>query len=76
MSTQTSEVVPHPEDAPRRLYTYADLSLATGLHPRKIRREVEEGRMEFVETGEQRGRMIEGQQYLAWLEARRSAPGV
>jgi hypothetical protein len=63
--------VPHPADAPRRLYPFEELGLVSGLSARKIKREVDEGRMGCVQTGEERGRMVEGQQYLDWLEARR-----
>jgi excisionase family DNA binding protein len=59
---------------PDRLYSYDELSEVTGLSPRKIRREIEEGRLGYVQTGPERGRKIEGQQYLDWKAARRVAP--
>jgi excisionase family DNA binding protein len=56
---------------PYRLYTYEELAEVTGLSARRIRRMVEEGRLGHVPVGEERGRVIEGRQYLEWLEARR-----
>ena len=59
---------------PERLYTEDELSALVGLSARRIKRMLDDGRMDFIRTGETRGRVIEGQQYLDWLDRnRRSA---
>lgn len=59
---------------PDRLYTFDELGAVSGLGGRKVRREVEEGRMGFVQVSPERGRMVEGQQFLDWKEANRRTP--
>jgi hypothetical protein len=61
---------------PDRLYTFEELGEVSGLGPRKVRREVEDGRMGFIQVSPERGRMIEGQQYLDWKDAHRRTPRV
>jgi hypothetical protein len=61
---------------PGRLYTFTELGRLSGLTARKIRREVEEGRMDYLQTSPERGRHIQGQQYLDWVESCRKTQRV
>jgi hypothetical protein len=59
---------------PDRLYTPEELSPLCGLAARRLKRMMDEGRIGYVLVGNERGRMIEGQQYLDWKASRRVAP--
>jgi hypothetical protein len=59
---------------PDRLYAYSELAVLSGLSERRIRRMVEDGRLGYVLVGEERGRVIEGQQFLDWKARNRVSP--
>jgi hypothetical protein len=65
----------HPQKIePDRLYKPEDLAPLAGLAARRLKRMMDDGRMGYVLVGEERGRMIEGRQFLAWKASRRVAP--
>lgn len=59
---------------PDRLYSFEELSAVSGLSARRLKRACDEGRLGFVLVGEERGRVVEGQQYLDWKARRRVDP--
>lgn len=59
---------------PNRLYNPEELSVVSGIPARRVKRMMDEGRIGYVVVGNVRGRMIRGQQYLDWLDARAVEP--
>lgn len=77
MSTATKAAraaIPHPADAPRRLFTFKELEAVTGVHWRVFKRRCDDGEMGFVQVGPERGRRVRGDQYLAWEAANERKP--
>jgi hypothetical protein len=71
VSTKTA-AAPRAID-PDYLYTQETLAPLCGLSARRLKRMMDEGRIGYVLTGAQRGRAIEGQQFLDWKASRRVA---
>ena len=59
---------------PDRLYSFEELATLSGIPARRLRRMVDDGRLGYVLIGNERGRVIEGQQYLTWKASRRVEP--
>lgn len=59
---------------PDYLYHPSELAALCGLTAKQIVRYMDERRIGFVVTGAERGRRIEGQQYLDWKASRRVEP--
>lgn len=59
---------------PDYLYRPEELAPLCGLSAKQLRRYMDEGRLGFVIVGAERGRRIEGQQYLDWKASRRVEP--
>lgn len=59
---------------PDYLYSPEELAPLCGLSARRLIRMMDEGRIGYVLVGEERGRVIEGQQYLDWKASRRVNP--
>lgn len=59
---------------PDRLYSAEELSPLSGLSTRRLKRMMDEGRIGYVLVGPERGRVIEGRQFLDWKATRRVEP--
>jgi len=59
---------------PDRLYHPTELSQLCGLSRKQLVRMMDEGRIGFHIVGAERGRRIEGQQWLDWKASRRVEP--
>jgi len=59
---------------PDRLYRAEELAPICGLSVRRLKRMLDEGRIGYILVGNERGRVIEGQQYLDWKASRRVEP--
>jgi excisionase family DNA binding protein len=66
---ERSATVPSATSAvePHRLYTYEEIGRFCGVPGRRVRRWVEDGKMDYTPLPGGRGRRISGQQYLDYI---------
>ena len=72
MATKTR---PSQAVVPGRFYKPQDLAELTGIPERTIRSMMDDGRLAYHLIGEERGRVVEGQDFLDWKRSARRING-